>query len=96
MQGGTETKTSSKLREASNPSGGVRRLPADGAGFVAINECLQSDGGPRNVFAVGDVASCARHPRPKAGVFAVRQGAPLAANLRRQVKAPPQNPNTAS
>ena len=50
---------------------------------MAINECLQSEGGPGNVFAVGDVASCAKHPRPKAGVFAVRQGAPLATNLRR-------------
>jgi selenide,water dikinase len=56
---------------------------ADDAGFVRINECLQSDGGPANVFAVGDVASSSAHPRPKAGVFAVRQGAPLADNLRR-------------
>jgi hypothetical protein len=48
-------------------------LPTDALGFLAINECLQSEGGPAEVFAAGDVASCARHPRPKAGVYAVRQ-----------------------
>lgn len=58
-------------------------ISADSEGFLAINEFLQSDGGPPNVFAVGDVASCRLHPRPKAGVFAVRQGSPLAENLRR-------------
>eukprot|EP00798_Chlamydomonas_sp_ICE-L_P016425 gene16425-22639_t len=57
-------------------------LPTDSRGFLAVNEFLQSDGGPGNVFAAGDVASCTAHPRPKAGVFAVRQGPPLAANIR--------------
>eukprot|EP00983_Pelagomonas_calceolata_P086634 1156796-Pelagomonas_calceolata.AAC.6 len=51
----------------------VCQPPADPQGFLAINECLQSEGGPPEVFAAGDVASCAKHPRPKAGVFAVRQ-----------------------
>ncbi len=58
-------------------------IPADDRGFVAIDECLRAEGGPKNVFAVGDVASCSKHPRPKAGVYAVRQGPPLTANLRR-------------
>ena len=35
------------------------------------------------VFAVGDVASVLPYPRWKAGVFAVRRGLPLTANLRR-------------
>lgn len=49
---------------------------ADAQGFLAITDCLQSEGGPSEVFAAGDVASCAKHPRPKAGVFAVRQVRP--------------------
>ena len=47
-------------------------LPVDKDGFLLINDYLQSDGGPPNVFAAGDVASNSRNPRPKAGVFAVR------------------------
>jgi selenide, water dikinase len=58
-------------------------LRAGKDGFLAINENMQSAGGPAEVFACGDVATSVLHPRPKAGVFAVRQGAPLAANLRR-------------
>jgi len=67
-------------------------LPTDPQGFLAINECLQSEGGPPEVFAAGDVASCAKHPRPKAGVFAVRQGPPLSANLRRFLSGEPLEP----
>jgi hypothetical protein len=41
-------------------------------GFLLVDDCLRSEGGPPNVFAAGDVASNRANPRPKAGVFAVR------------------------
>lgn len=58
---------------------------ADELGFLSINENLQAAGGPPNIFAVGDVATSMVYPRPKAGVFAVRQGPPLTDNIRRSV-----------
>jgi selenide,water dikinase len=57
-------------------------LSVDASGFVAVNDHLQSVS-HRNVFASGDIASMIEHPRPKAGVYAVRQGAILHENLRR-------------
>lgn len=61
----------------------VKSRAADDKGFISIAETLQCEGGPDNVFACGDAASCKKHPRPKAGVFAVRQGPALATNLRK-------------
>ena len=52
-------------------------LAVDDAGFIAINQLLQSTSHDF-VYAAGDVAAMSGTPRPKSGVYAVRQGPPLA------------------
>ncbi|MEM9256283.1 MAG: selenide, water dikinase SelD [Pseudomonadota bacterium] len=56
-------------------------LNTDGKGFMALRDTLQSVADER-VFGAGDIATQLNYPRPKAGVFAVRQAPVLADNLR--------------
>ncbi|SIO53340.1 selenophosphate synthase [Rhodovulum sp. ES.010] len=50
-------------------------------GFVTVDATLRSVTDPR-IFAVGDCAHLSHAPRPKAGVYAVREAPVLLANLR--------------
>jgi selenide,water dikinase len=63
-------------------------LARDERGFLAIGDDLRVVG-QEAVFAAGDCATMLAHPRPKAGVFAVRQGAPLLKNLRAAARGEP-------
>lgn len=62
-------------------------------GFIATDATMCSLSHP-NVLAVGDVATNVADPRPKAGVFAVRQGRPLAKALSAMIAGDPPPPVT--
>ena len=70
---------------------GESGLDVDVLGCIRVAPTLEAISHP-GVFAAGDVAAVAGHPREKAGVFAVRQGRPLEANLRRALRGEPARP----
>jgi selenide, water dikinase len=60
-------------------------LSLDSSGFLAVTPTLQVANDP-DVFAAGDCAGLVETPREQAGVYAVRAGPPLAANLARRAR----------
>ncbi|OYW53516.1 MAG: hypothetical protein B7Y80_14745 [Hyphomicrobium sp. 32-62-53] len=60
-------------------------LARTAGGYLALRPTLQTLT-DEDIFAAGDCATVIEHPRPKAGVFAVRQGPVLAHHLRRHLQ----------
>ncbi len=56
-------------------------LATDEHGFLAVRDTLQAIDYD-NIFGAGDIATQVNHPRPKAGVYAVRQAPVLTHNVR--------------
>jgi len=63
-------------------------IHCDAGGFLSIDATLRSVSHP-DVFGSGDAAGMGHAPRPKSGVYAVRQGPPLHDNLRRSLRGEP-------
>lgn len=57
------------------------QIECDDAGFMKVRQTLQSLN-YEHIFAAGDIANMVANPRPKAGVYAVRQADTLFQNLR--------------
>jgi pyridine nucleotide-disulfide oxidoreductase family protein len=60
-------------------------LAVDNKGFILVKDTLQS-ASHSYIFAAGDIATMENYSRPKAGVFAVRQGKPLFTNWQNLIK----------
>jgi selenide,water dikinase len=88
--GGTVTADAVLLATAAAPPAwfAATGLERDAGGFLAVTPTLQAVGDP-DIFAAGDCAGLVESPREKAGVYAVRAGPPLAANLARRARGKP-------
>jgi len=65
-------------------------LPVQPGSGRVLTETSLAVLGQRDLFAVGDCGLVAAHPRPAAGVWAVRAAAVLATNLQRSLAEPPR------
>jgi pyridine nucleotide-disulfide oxidoreductase family protein len=71
----------------------ISGLATDGRGFVAVDDHLRSLSHPE-IFGGGDIVTLSGHPHPKSGVYAVRHGPVLAANLRAVLRGKPMRTYT--